>query len=318
MVLTVAIQLRLMQAGLRPLVEGVLAGLNYAVGFVVLQRFHLMLAIKQPPMTAATLASLVRAHNRADRLDRMTEFTVSVCSSQFAAAAANVIFVFIGAFILGYLWHLGAGREFLGIREARHLFQTLSPPNGGTVIYAALTGGLLWLAAMIGGWFDNWVVIHRLPQAIADHRQGRRFGRERLARFAGSLSRNAAGWGTSISLGFLLGLTPVFGMMLGVPLDVRHVTLSSGMLALACASLDGWFSSGWFFWTIASIATLFVLNLSVSFFLALYTAARAYGVERRELAVLGMRLLRRLLSTPLDFVLPERFEVQDSGLRDQD
>jgi site-specific recombinase len=52
---------------------------------------------------------------------------------------------------------------------------------------------------------------------------------------------------------------------------------------------------------------MFVLNLSVSFFLSLYTAARAYELERRELAVLGMRLLRRLMSSPLDFVLPRRF-----------
>jgi len=61
-----------------------------------------------------------------------------------------------------------------------------------------------------------------------------------------------------------------------------------------------------------------VLNLSVSFFLSLYTAARAYDLERRELAVLGMRLLRRLMSRPLDFVLPRRIEEQDSGVRTQD
>jgi site-specific recombinase len=90
------------------------------------------------------------------------------------------------------------------------------------------------------------------------------------------------------------------------------------MLAFACASLDGWFTTGWFVWALAGVATMFVLNLSVSFFLSLFTAARAYELERRELVVLGMRLLRRLMSRPLDFVLPRRFEEQDSGLRTQD
>jgi site-specific recombinase len=306
--LTAAVKLKVAHAGLPLFVEGMLAGLNYAVSFTLLHHFHLMLATKQPAMTAATLATLLRGRNRTEHLDRMVEFTVRICSSQFAAAVANVIFVFLGAFVFSYLWQLALGRDFLVVKEAQYVFQTLSPVNSGTVFYAALTGVILWLAAMIGGWFDNWAVYHRLPQAIADHRLGQRLGRKRMARVAGIVSRNMAGWGTNISLGFLLGLTPVFGMFLGLPLDVRHVTLSSGMLAFACASLDGWFTTGWFFWALSGVATMFVLNLSVSFFLSLYTAARAYELERRELVVLGMRLLRRLTSSPMDFVLPRNME----------
>ena len=138
-------------------------------------------------------------------------------------------------FSSAYLWRLALGRNYLGGKEAQHVFETLSPVNSGTVFYAALTGVILWMAAMIGGWFDNWAVYHRLPQAIADHRLGERFGRKHMARAAGIVSRNMAGWGTNISLGFLLGLAPVFGVFLGLPIDVRHVTLSSGMLAFACA-----------------------------------------------------------------------------------
>ena len=55
-------------------------------------------------------------------------------------------------------------------------------------------------------------------------------------------------------------------------------------------------------------STLFVLSLSVSFFLSLYTASRAYNLARRELAVLGARLLRRFVQHPLDFVLPRNLE----------
>ncbi len=313
MVLTVAVQLKVTHAVLPMFVEGMLSGLNYAVGFIVLQHFHLMLATRQPAMTAATLATLLRSRDRTERLDRVVEFTVRICSSQFAAAVANVILVILGAFVFSYCWNLALGRDYLGIKEARHVFQTLSPVNSGTVFYAALTGVILWLAAIIGGWFDNWAVYQRLPQAIADHRCGRRLGRKCMARFAGIVSRNIAGWGTNISLGFLLGFTPVFGMFLGLPLDVRHVTLSSGMLAFACASLDGWFTTGWFFRALAGVATMFVLNLSVSFFLSLYTAARAYELERREMAVLGMRLLRRLMSSPLDFVLPRKLASEQDA-----
>ena len=306
-VLTAAIKLKVTHSGLPLFVEGLLAGLNYAVSFMLLHHLHLILATKQPAMTAATLARLLRSRDRTERLDKMVEFTVRICRSQFAAAMANVFVVFIGAFLFNFLWRLALGHHYLGTKEAQYVFEILSPVNSGTVFYAALTGVILWMAAMIGGWMDNWAVYHRLPQAIADHRLGERFGRKRLVHVAGIVSRNMSGWATNISLGFLLGLAPVIGQFLGLPIDVRHVTLSSGMLAFACAGLRGWFSTGWFFWALGGVATMFVLNLSVSFFLSLYTASRAYNLARRELAVLGMRLLRRFLQRPLDFVLPRNF-----------
>jgi len=58
---------------------------------MLLHHFHLMLATKQPAMTAATLATLLHSRDRAERLDRVVEFTMRICSSQFAAAVANVI-----------------------------------------------------------------------------------------------------------------------------------------------------------------------------------------------------------------------------------
>ncbi len=307
-VLTAAIKLKVTHSGLPLFIEGLLSGLNYAASFMLLHHFHLILATKQPAMTAATLARLLRSRNRTERLDSMVEFTIRICRSQLAAATANVSVIFIGAFLFNLLWRLALGHNYLGTREAQDVFETLSPVNSGTVFYAALTGVILWMAAMIGGWMDNWTVYHRLPQAIADHRLGERFGRRSMVRAAGIVSRNMSAWATNISLGFLLGLAPVMGQFLGLPIDVRHVTLSSGMLAFACAGLRGWFSTGWFFWALAGVATMFVLNLSVSFFLSLYTAARAYDLARRELTVLGARLLRRFVQHPLDFILPRELD----------
>ncbi|HEX7811288.1 MAG TPA: hypothetical protein VF460_05225, partial [Burkholderiales bacterium] len=280
---TAAIKLKVTHAGLPLFLEGLLAGLNYAVSFMLLHHFHLVLATKQPAMTAATLATLLRNRDRTSRLDSVVEFTVQIVRSQIAAATANVMFVFLGAFAFSYLWSLMLGRSYLGTEEAQHVFETLSPVNSGTVFYAALTGVILWMAAMIGGWLDNWAVYRRLPQAIADHRLGSRLGRNRMVRAAGVVSRNMAGWGTNISLGFLLGMAPVIGVFLGLPIDVRHVTLSSGMLAFGASGLEDWFTRSWFFLALAGVATMFVLNLSVSFLLSLYTASRAYDLGAREL-----------------------------------
>ena len=92
-------------------------------------------------------------------------------------------------------------------------------------------------------------------------------------------------------------------------LDVRHVTLSSGMLAFGASGLQDWFTRSWFFLALAGVGTMFVLNLGVSFLLSLYTASRAYDLGPREMAVLGARLLRRLVQRPLDFVVPPKNTV---------
>ena len=289
-ILIVAVRLKASSSGLPLFLEGLFAGLTYAAGFLALHHFHLVLAGKQPAATAAALAALLRNGSPATRDERVIEYTLKVCRSQFAAALANVAFVFVGATVFNLLWRLTLGRNYLGARQAQHLFDTLSNPSGAMLSCAALTGVLLWLAAMIGAWVDNWALIHRLPQAIADHRLGERFGRRRMVRTAGIVARNLSGWASSISLGLLLGLIPVIG---GLALDVRHVTLSSGMLAFAGSALHGWFSAAWLGWALASVTLVFFLNLSVSYFLALYTAWRASGLPRRELLGLGLKVLRR-------------------------
>ena len=308
-VLTAAVKMKIFGMGLPPFPEGLLAGLNYAVSFLLLQAFGLILATKQPAMTAATLASILRERRGVRELDQIVDYTASIVRSQLAAAIGNVTVVAVGAYAFDHLWRLIAGHSYLDHHDAEHVFQTLSPLDSLTVLYAAETGVLLWLASVIGGWFDNWAAYHRLPRAVAEHPLGRRVGRARMRRFADALSRNASGWATSVSLGFLLGMTPAFGQFLGLPLDVRHVTLSTGMLALAAATIDqDWIGHGVLLRAMAGIGVMFVLNLSVSFLLSLANAARAYDLPRRDLFELLRRIVRRFVRSPGQFLLPPRAE----------
>ena len=66
-VFTAAIKMYLSGLHLPAFQEGFTTGLNYAVSFLVLQRFGLILATKQPAMTAATLAAIVREEHGAER-----------------------------------------------------------------------------------------------------------------------------------------------------------------------------------------------------------------------------------------------------------
>ena len=159
----------------------------------------------------------------------------------------------------------------------------------------------------MGGWVENFAVYRRLPQAIAEHRVGRLTGRRFLRWFSEAFARNVSGSAGSIALGMMLGMTPVLGKFFGLPLDVRHVTLSSGTLALALAEQSApRLTSPDALAAIAGIGIIFVLNLGVSFFLAMTVALRAKEVPRRDRWALLSAIARRFAGHPGEFLYPPR------------
>jgi site-specific recombinase len=262
-------------------------------------------------MTAAALATILRERRGEERVREIATYAARIMRSQLAAVLGNVLVVSAGAAMFVYLWKLTFAHPFLAESEAQAVYHQLSPASSGTVFYAALTGVILWLASVVGGWFDNFCVYHRLPLAIAQHPVGRYLGYDRMQRWSESLSQNASGWATNVSLGFMLGMTPALGHFLGLPLDVRHVTLNSGVLSLASASLgQRWFGGGMFLLGVAGVAVMFVLNLSVSFLLSLITAARAYELPAAENRALFRALYRRFIDAPRDCFLPPRTDPE--------
>ncbi len=312
---TTAVKLAAAELGGSDFLHGLMYGLNYAVSFMILHHLHLVLATKQPAMTAATLATILREQRGNAALDEIVDRIARISHSQIAAAAGNVVVVALGALAFTTLWELTFGRAFLDHETAQKTYASFSPLNSGTLFYAALTGVILWLSSVVGGWLDNWSAWHRIPQGIADHPLGERLGRDRLRRWGETWRSNIAGWGTNISLGFMLGMTPALGHFFGLPLDVRHVTLSTGMLFTACGSLgEGWYSNGWFLFAIAGIASMFFLNLGVSFALSLWTAMRALEVPAADVRDLLRRLGKRMLTHPGDFILPPKTAMKGHDL----
>ncbi|HYN43566.1 MAG TPA: hypothetical protein VE129_17445 [Thermoanaerobaculia bacterium] len=313
-VFTAAFKMLVHEWHLAPFPESFLYGLNYAVSFLLMQTFGLVLATKQPAMTAAALAQIMREAKGEDREEKIAGFFARLTSSQLAAAISNVVTVGVGAAVFVGGWLLLAGRPWVDEKTAKATFLVLSPLDSGTIFFAALTGVLLWMGSLAGGWFENWSTYHRLPEGIARHPLGRVFGAERMRRIAESLSKNASGWATNVALGFLLGFAPAVGRFFGIPFDVRHVTLSTGQLALAASSLgEKWFDEGAFLLGLAGIGVMFVLNLSVAFSLSLMNAARAYEMEAGELRGVLKHVLRQALRRPLDFIRPPRSTAVDAS-----
>jgi site-specific recombinase len=304
-VFTAALKLHLIAKHFPPLVEAVLVGTNYAISFLLLQIFGFALATKQPAMTGATLADIIRRNRGDSRRDQVTEFSASISRTQLAAALGNVLAVCIGAVIFNLIWRRAFQAPYVPADQAEHVYLSLRPLASLTAIDAALTGVLLWLAGLIGGWCENFAVYHRIPASIAQHPLGQTIGRGRMQKIADWFDRNVGPWSTSISLGYLMGFTPEIFQFIGVPLDVRHVTLNTGMFAFAATRFGlSAFRQPWLYSAIVGIAIMFVLNLGVSFAIASFVALRAYDVGHKERASLLRYVLGQIVSSPLQFLFP--------------
>jgi site-specific recombinase len=285
-----------------PFFELVLISLDYAASFVVLHLLGGTLATKQPAVTAASLASAIHAAGRRMDLKGLAEQVARVTRSQLAAVAGNLLAVIPAALAIDGLSRALRGRPFLDPATADYALHSLDPLGSGTLPFAVLTGVLLWVGSMCASGAENWWTYRRLPEALAQNRRlVRLLGRERAERLARGVTRQVAALSGNVSLGVLLASVPFVGRFFGAPLEVRHVTFSTGLLALSVAAQRP--SLRAFLLAVAGIAAVGVLNLAVSFALALAVALRARDVHHgvRDLA---RAVLIRLRVAPREFVWP--------------
>jgi site-specific recombinase len=294
-------------------IDGVLSSVVYAGSFIVMQLLGFTLATKQPSMTAAALAGTIRERSSPGRLDELVRLIARIARSQFAAAVGNVSAVIVTSLAFDFLYQKALGEPFLDAKASAGVIASFDPLGSGTIFFAAFTGVLLWVSSLFAGWFENWIVFRRLPEAIEHHRIGKRVGRPRMAKLARFLEHQASGFGGSVALGTLLGMIPVFSKFVGLPLDVRHVTLSSGSLTFAMSSLgvDG-AGVGPFVAAAIGIAIIGMLNFGVSFALALVVALRARDVPRGERRTLPGAVLRYFVRRPLAFFYPPKEDPSET------
>ena len=307
--------------GLAPFWGGFGAGLNYAISFLIVHLMHWTVATKQPAMTAPAMAEKLgalhvrkagaapgnpadEASDRAAVEDFVDEVTHLV-RSQIAGIAGNVLMVVpVVVAVQWAAWRL-AGRPLVNEADAHYVLQSLTL-LGPTALFAAFTGVLLFASSVAAGWAENWFVYHRLDSALA-HNPAivARLGATRALRWSAWWRANISGLAANVSLGLLLGLVPVLLAFLGLPIEVRHVTLSSGQLAAAASTL-GWATLALpaFWWCVAGLAATALLNLGVSFWLALRVAMRSRDITLSDQRRLYGAVWRRLRHTPRSFLLP--------------
>ncbi len=286
-----------------PLQEGLLFSCNYAGCFLLMQFLGFTLATKQPSMTAAALAGAVK-HGGEDKRE-LVNIIARLSRSQLAAAAGNMLMVAPASILVDSLWRRAKGEHLLTTEYATKTIAALHPTESGTILFAIYTGVVLWASSLCAGWLENWAVYRRLPEAIAEHRVRRVVGR-RVTEWASRVfARNISGIGGNVSIGIMLGMTYSLGQFSGIPVDVRHVTLSTGSLTYAVLALGtDVIGSPAFTSAVIGLAVILALNLSVSFSLALIVAFRAREVTLWQALRLPLDLAVGFVRSPLRFFFP--------------
>lgn len=288
-------------------IEGVLFSLDYIGSFLAIHFAHFTLATKQPAMTAPALAKKLDDVISATGREAFVDETMALIRSQVAAIVGNLALVFPVALLTQVFATLAFGVHLLSPEKAIATIDSFSL-LGPTAFFAAFTGVLLWLSSLTSGWADNWFALHRLHDALAYQRRLKwAFGAARAQRIADFAKANVAGVAANVSLGLMLGMIPTLLAFIGLPIEVRHVTLSTGSVAAAIGVLGiDTLKTGAFWWAAAGIASMGVLNLAVSFALAFSMALRSHGLTPRMRRLLRRDVLRRLAAEPWKALAPPK------------
>jgi len=286
---------------------GFAAGANYALSFVLIHLLHWTVATKQPAMTAPAMAHKMREISSAEGLDGFVDEVAHLLRSQIAGIAGNLLAVVPVVLMVQGLGLALTGSTPVGLHDAEHVLHSLQL-LGPSLFFAAFTGVLLFASSLMAGWVENWFVFYRIDSAIAwNPRLIVRLGAVRAQRWSHWWRANISGLAANISLGLMLGLVPVLLAFVGLPIEVRHVTLSAGQLAAAIGAIGVDIFRRADFWAcVAGIPLIGILNLGVSFALAFAVALRARGVKLADRGRLSSAIWRRLRTQPRSFLLPPR------------
>lgn len=291
-----------------PLVEAFLFSMNYSLGFMLVHMLHWTIATKQPAMTAQRIAAGLHSRDgRSIDFDSMAELVNKVFRTQIVAVLGNVAVAFPTSLVIAIAWQQMTGHHLVTPEKAHHLLHDIDPFHTPALFYAAIAGVWLFVAGLISGYYDNKALYTRMGQRVRQLRWlGILLGAERRDRVSRYVENNLGGLMGNFYFGILLGTTGTVGYLLGLPLDIRHVTFSTANFATALVGLDYQMS-----WQMAANASLGValigaVNLLVSFSLALWVALRARQIQFKRSILLMRALGRRFLHAPLDFFIGPR------------
>jgi hypothetical protein len=280
----------------------------YGLGFVFIHIVHGTVATKQPAMTAAAIASTISdgSGKKSHQLNKLSELVVDILRTQFVAIMGNVMVAIPVALIISFAWLHYTGAPMINTDKAAHLLHDLDPFHSLALPHAAIAGVYLFLSGLIAGYYDNLAVYNQIGARIQRHRLLQYLlPKAWLQRLGGFIEANLGAIMGNFLFGVFLGSTATIGFLFGLPIDIRHIAFASANLAhgLFNISANQW---DWqiVFISILGVALIGMVNLMVSFSLALFVALRSKEVKFMEWSRLTKQLFSHLLTHPSDFIWP--------------
>ncbi|MDR2926490.1 MAG: site-specific recombinase [Azoarcus sp.] len=302
-----ALKIEIGSLHLAPLTEALCFCLNYGIGFALIHFLGGTVATKQPAMTAnAIAASIGETRGKASDLENLAAVIVRTLRSQFAAVVGNLALSIPISILFSLAFLHLTGYAFIDADKASHLLADAHPLSGAP-FYAAVAGVCLFLSGLIAAYYDNLTVYNRIPERLAQLRWPRRlFGESFAQRLTSHIENNLGALMGNFFFGFLLGGATALGVLFGLPLDIRHIAFSAAYVGYAAAAYNFAVPLGLLAITFAGVLLIGLINLLVSFALALYVAMRSRGITFAQGRVLSTLVLRRFLKRPQDLFFPPR------------
>jgi site-specific recombinase len=294
------IKLQLALLHLPPLTAGIVYGLNYGLGFVLIHMLGFVVATKQPAMTAATIASTLE-DAPAKRLDRLADLAQNTVRTQFVAVLGNVGLAFPLACMIALGWAALFGSPVAPPEKLHKMLSEVHPLASGALFFAAIAGVGLFLSGLVAGYFDNQARYLELGERVAGSSRFAWLGVDRARRLGSYFDAHYGAILGNLFFGMYLGLIGAVGVLTGLPVDIRHVAFSSANVGTALVAL-GWQEVRTAFpWAVLGVVGIAVVNLAVSFALALYVAVKSRQLGFAQLWQLGGVLLARFARSPVSF-----------------
>jgi site-specific recombinase len=293
---------------LPPFPEAFCYSMIYSIGFIIILITGSTLATKQPAMTAATIASSLHETKENEvSISNMVLLIAKTSRSQFVAFIGNLAIVFPLAWLLAWAYHWCYGTHIMDLAKAHKSIHEIHPWQSGALFYAAFAGVFLFLAGIISGYYDNKVVYNQIPQRLRHHKLFKKvLGVKVLGKLSYYVEHQLGSLAGNFYLGIFLGSAATIGFMFGIPLEVRHITISTGSIAIAFASQNNHITTPDLISSVLGIIGIGFLNFAVSFGLALLLALKSRGVHFQQKRELLRELRLYMIKKPTAFFFPTK------------
>lgn len=259
--------------------EGFLFGLNYGLGFVFMHLVHFTLATKQPAMTASYIAENIGSGK--DETDKPWTVFKQIIRSQFISLIGNLVIVLPLCFLSAWLIKYYFNYSVFNFTEAKAQLFSNHPMYSASLIYACITGVFLSLSGIVIGYIDNKVVYSQMPERIIKHPQLKKYSLKKRQKIAKFMERNLGAITGNLFLGFSLGMAGNIGKFIGIPFDIRHITISSGNFAITIGSHNS-YKLDLILNVLSGVILIGLINIASSFLISFALACSAKGLSLKQ------------------------------------